>query len=48
MNRVLTKDPGHEEALLQVADIKYRKGEIEGAEKAIDYLNVKKHNQDPM
>ncbi len=48
VNTILTKDPSNEEALLQVADIKYRKWEIEWAEKAIDFLNVKKNNADPM
>jgi len=48
VNSFLIKDPENEEALLQVADIKYRKGEIDGAEKAIDFLNAKKGEADPM
>ncbi len=48
VNRILVKDPRNEEALLQVADIKYRAGEIEWAEKAIDFLNEQRGNEDPM
>lgn len=48
VNRVLMKDPSNEDALLQVADIQYRQGEIEKAEKAINFYNAKKNNQDPM
>jgi tetratricopeptide (TPR) repeat protein len=48
VNRILFKDPRNEEALLQVADIKYRAWEIEWAEKAIDFLNDQRWNEDPM
>ncbi|MBU1757654.1 hypothetical protein KKG31_00430 [Patescibacteria group bacterium] len=48
INTVLCKDPSNEDALLQVTDIQYRKGEIGSAAKAIDYLNAKKQNNDPL
>lgn len=48
VNRVLIKNPLNESALLQVADIHYRQGEMQKAEKAIDFLNVKSENADPM
>lgn len=38
VNRELAKDPSNKEALFQVADIEYRKGEILRAEKPIDFL----------
>jgi hypothetical protein len=34
--------------LLQVADIQYRRGEISKAGKAIDFLNAKRKNEDPL
>lgn len=48
INSVLCKDPSNEDALLQVTDIQYRKGEISKASKAIDFLNAKKWNNDPL
>ncbi len=48
VNGFLTKDPMNEEALLQIADINYRRGEIDKAEKAVDFLNTTKGDQDPM
>lgn len=48
VNKMLVKDPHNEEALLQVTDIQYRQGEISKATKAIDFLNVKKNNTDPL
>ncbi len=48
INSILFKDPSNEEALLQVADIQYRRGEITKAWKAIDFLNAKKKNEDPL
>lgn len=48
INSILFRDPNNEEALLQVADIQYRKGEISKAWKAIDFLNAKKNNEDPL
>jgi len=47
VNTILAKDPSNEEALLQIADIQYRKGEIGKADKAVDFLNAKKKN-DPL
>jgi len=37
-NQLLAKDPTSKEALIQVADIEYRRGEIGRAEKPIDFL----------
>jgi tetratricopeptide (TPR) repeat protein len=47
-NWLLVNDPNDEDALLQIADIQYRKGEINKAWKAIDFLNSKKNNEDPL
>lgn len=48
VNTILFKDPNNEDALLQVTDIQYRKGEIGKASKAIDFLNSNKKNTDPL
>lgn len=48
INTILFKDPNNEDALLQVTDIQYRQGEIGKASKAIDFLNAKKKNEDPL
>jgi Tfp pilus assembly protein PilF len=48
INSILCKDPNNEDALLQVTDIQYRRWEIEWAGKAIDFLNSKKGNNDPL
>lgn len=48
VNHILIKNPDNEDALMQVADIEYRKWEIEKASKPIDYLLSKKGNTDPM
>lgn len=48
VNFILTKDPTNEEALLQVADIEYRKWEIDKASKAVDFLNDRNKNEDAM
>ncbi|HKL43877.1 MAG TPA: tetratricopeptide repeat protein [Candidatus Absconditabacterales bacterium] len=48
INSILSKNPNNEDALLQVADIQYRQGEIGKATKAIDFLNSKKNNEDPL
>lgn len=37
-NHMLAKDPRNKDALFQIADIEYRRGEIGRAEKPIDYL----------
>ncbi|MDR2190297.1 MAG: tetratricopeptide repeat protein [Candidatus Peribacteria bacterium] len=42
VNTILTKDPSNEDALLQIADIQYRKGDINKADKATDFLNANK------
>ena len=42
INWVLIDDPHNEDALLQVADIQYRKWEIGKASKAIDFFEFKK------
>lgn len=48
VNSILSKNPNNEDALLQVADIQYRQWEIWKATKAIDFLNSKKDNKDPL
>ncbi len=48
INSLLSKNPSNEDALLQVADIQYRKWEIWKASKAIDFLNSRKNNEDPL
>ncbi|MDR2540999.1 MAG: tetratricopeptide repeat protein [Candidatus Peribacteria bacterium] len=47
VNVILSKDPSNEEALLQIADIHYRRNEIDKADKAVDFLNTQKKN-DPL
>ncbi|MDR0369426.1 MAG: tetratricopeptide repeat protein [Candidatus Peribacteria bacterium] len=47
VNTILSKDPSNEDALLQIADIQYRRGEINKADKAVDFLNAQKKN-DPL
>ncbi len=48
VNTILFRDPTNEDALLQVTDIQYRKGEIGKAAKAIDFWNEKKQHADPL
>lgn len=48
VNYILTKDPTNQEALLQVADIAYRKWEIDKASKAVDFLNESNNHEDAM
>jgi len=48
VNSILFRDPQNEDALLQITDIQYRKWEIGKAAKAIDFLNTKKNNNDPL
>lgn len=48
VNQILIRDPNNEDALLQVTDIQYRQWEIGKAGKAIDFLNSKKKNEDPL
>ena len=47
VNHILMRDPTHEDALLQVVDIEYRRGELDKAEKPIDFLMHMKKD-DPM
>ncbi len=47
VNGLLVRDPTNREALFQVADIEYRKGEISKAEKPVDFL-IKSNEKDPM
>lgn len=48
VNGLLQKNPISQTALLQVADIQYRQWEMGKAAKAIDFLNSKTDNKDPM
>jgi len=48
VNSILFRNPTNEDALLQVADIQYRTGEISKATKAIDFLNAQKNHEDPL
>ncbi len=48
VNSILTRDPKNEDAILQIADIQYRKWEIGKADKAVDFLNAQKNNNDPL
>lgn len=48
VNSILTRDPSNEDAILQIADIQYRKWEINKADKAVDFLNAQKNNNDPL
>ena len=47
VNTILTRDPKNEQALLMVADIKYRQGNIQWADKAVTFLNSTKKD-DPL
>ncbi len=48
INSLLVNDPTNEELLLMIADIQYKKGEINKASKAVDFLNANTDNKDPM
>ena len=48
VNSILMRDPKNEDAILQIADIQYRKWEISKADKAVDFLNAQKNNNDPL
>lgn len=45
VNHVLMRDPSHEDALLQVVDIEYRRGELDKAGKPIDFLMQTKKDE---
>ena len=47
VNRILTRDPKNEQALLMIADIQYRQGNMEWADKAVTFLNSTKKD-DPL
>ena len=42
VNQILARDPKNEDALLMVADVLYRQWNIDGADKAVDFLNYTK------
>lgn len=48
VNGILVKDPKNSDALMQVADIAYRKGELAQAQKPIDFLLKTSKTKDPM
>ena len=48
INDLLTNDPTNDELLLMIADIQYKRWEINKASKAVDFLNAKSDNKDPM
>lgn len=48
INSLLANDPTNDELLLMIADIQYKKGEINKASKAVDFLNANTDNKDPM
>lgn len=48
VNTFLVKNPTSEELLLHIADLQYKKWEIDRASKAIDFLNDQTNNEDPM
>ena len=47
VNRILTRDPKNEQALLMIADIQYRQGNMDWADKAVSFLNSTKKD-DPL
>ena len=48
VNSFLVENPTNEDALLQIADIKLREGNLKAAWKAIDFFNVSKNYKDPV
>lgn len=48
VNSILVSDPEDPEALMQIADIQYQSGEVEKAEKAVDFLLQTWGDSDPM
>lgn len=48
INNFLVNDPINQELLLHIADLQYKKWEIDKASKAVDFLNFQNDNQDPM
>ena len=47
VNRILTRDPKNEQALLMIADIQYRQWNMDWADKAVTFLNSTKKD-DPL
>lgn len=47
INHELMKNPTNEQALMQVVDIEYRRGELDKAQKPVDFL-LKMKGDDPM
>ncbi len=47
VNRILTRDPKNEQALLMIADIQYRQWNMDWADKAVSFLNSTKKD-DPL
>ena len=47
VNSILARDPKNEQALLMVTDILYRQGDMDGADKAVSFLNSTKKD-DPL
>ena len=47
VNKILTRDPTNEQALLMVTDIQYRKWNMDWADKAVTFLNSRKKD-DPL
>lgn len=48
INDYLVNDPTNEELLLMIADIQYKKWEIDKATKAVDFINTQNDHKDPM
>jgi len=48
VNSLLVSEPENPEALMQIADIQYQSGEVEKAEKAVDFLLQTSGSMDPM
>ena len=47
VNSILARDPKNEQALLMITDILYRQGDMDGADKAVTFLNSTK-KEDPL
>ena len=47
VNDILARDPKNEQALLMIADILYRQWNMDGADKAVSFLNSTKKD-DPL
>ena len=47
VNTILARDPKNEQALLLITDIQYRQGNMDGADKAVNFLNSTKKD-DPL